>query len=307
MEKRNILTNCIFAIFAIIAGTSFTSCSADSDSSVASIDNKTINEAQAPFSLVLKAYSNNKDITANGDVENTTLFVFDQNNDFFKQVTVDRTYLLQAKPIEISCPGSSKITVVAWSGVSGENEMISNMSQANIISDLQVSLKQNNGVAAGLAGDLFYGQVTINRTTKAAAQEMKIERKVAAVSLVTKGIVKMYDSKEGNYFYKVKRTKGSFDYNGQTTGSDIEYVIPASVNAQGNLVAQKTAIIPSSDIVIELYKDNNLILSSQNLKNSEKVAVNAGEQADITFDISRGTFNMSVTAWGTIVQNVTVG
>ena len=307
MEKRNILTSCFFAIFAIIAGTSFISCSADSDSSVGSIDNKVLNNTEAPFSVVLKAYSNNQDVSAYGDVDNTTLFVFDQNNDFFKQITVDRTYLLQVKPVEINCPGSSKITVVAWSGISSNNEEISNLNNANIISDLQVKLKQNNGVASALPGDLFYGQVTINRTTKAAAQELKIERKVAAISLVTKGIVKMYDSKEGNYFYKIKRTKGSFDHNGQTTGSDIEYIVSATVNAEGNLVAPKTAIIPSSDIVIELYKDNNLILSSQNLKNSEKMAVNAGEQANITFDLSRGNFNISVSDWGTIVQNVTVG
>lgn len=305
MKKGKIFTNCFSIIFALFAMISFASCSADDSTSI--IDERVPLETEIPFSVVLKAYSDNQNVSAKGDVDNTTLFIFDENNDFYKQITVDRTYLLQVKPIEISCPDAKKITVIAWAGISNEN-IVNNLNQANIISDLQVSLKQNNGIVSELPGDLFYGQVTINRTTtKSASQELKIERKVASVSLFTKGIVKVYDSKEGNYFYKIKRTKGSFDYNGELTGSDIEYIIPASVNADGNLIAQKTAILPSSDIVIELYKDNNLILSSQNSKNSEKVALNEGEQADISFDLSRNTFNISVSAWGTIIQNVTVG
>ena len=305
MKKGKIFTNCFSTIFALIAIISFASCSTDESNSI--IDERVPLETDIPFSVVLKAYSNNQDITANGDVDKTILFVFDQNNDFYKQISIDRNYLLQAKPVEISCPGSSKITVVAWAGLSEESEKISNMNKSNIISDLQVSLKQNNGIANALPGDLFYGQVTINRTTKASAQELKIERKVASISLVTKGILKVYDSKEGTYFYKVKRTKGSFDHNGETIGSDIEYIVPAAINAEGNLVSKKIAILPSSDIVIDLYKNDNLILSSQSLKNSEKVAVNEGEQVNITFDLSRGNFNFSVSDWGTIVQVVTVG
>ena len=307
MKKGKIFTNCFLAIVAFLAITSLVSCSTDADA-ISIVDDKTPLDIEAPFSVVLKAYSDSQDITSHGDVDNTTLYIFDENNDFIKQITVDRTYLLQAKPIEISCPGAKKITVVAWAGISNENEVISNMNQANIISDLQVSLKQNNGVASSLPGDLFYGQVTINRpATKAAVQELKIERKVAALSLVTKGIFKVYDSKEGNYFYKVKNTKGSFNYNGELTGAAVEYIIPATVNADGNLVCQSTSILASSDIVIELYKDNNMILSSENCKNTEKVSANAGEQTNLTFDLSRNNMNFFVSAWGSVVQNVTVG
>ena len=309
MKKGKIFTNCLLTALAVIFAISFTACSADSDSSsFGSIDENISAEAEAPFSIVLKAYSDNKDITSKGDVNYTTLYIFDENKDFYKQITVDRTYLLQAKPVEISCPGSDKITVVAWAGVSAESEEISSMSQANIISDLQVSLKQNNGVASALPGDLFYGQVTVNRTsTKAPAQQLKIERKVTSISLLTKGIIKVYDSKEGNYFYKIKKTKSSFDHNGELTGADVEYIIPATVNDEGYLVASKTAILPASDIVIELYKDNKMILSSENVKNSEKVAVNEGEQTNITFDLSRNNMNIIVSEWGTVVQTVTIG
>lgn len=311
MKKGRIFTNCLYFVCTLIVAISFASCSADSDSSYSGIDEKVIENAaektDAPFSVVLKAYSDNKDITVKGDVDETTLFVFDQNNDFYKQVTLDRTYLLQAKPIEISCPGSKQITVVAWAGLSSENEEISAMSQANIISDLQVSLKQNNGVAATLPGDLFYGQVTLkSASTKSSAETLKIERKVSSISLITKSVIKVLDSKEGNFYYKVKNTKGSFNHNGELTGEDIEYIIPATLNQKGNVVAENTTILPASNITVELYKDDKMILSSENVKNLEKVSVNEGELSELTFDLSRNSGNIVVTDWGTVIQHVTI-
>ena len=311
MKKGRIFTNCIVAVCTLIAMVAFASCSADSDSSYG-IDDSVINSAssktEAPFSVVLKAYSDNKDITVKGDVDQTTLFIFDQSGDFYKQMTVDRTYLLQAKPIEIACPGSDQITVVAWAGLSGDNENISALNQANIISDLQVSLKQNNGVAASLPGDLFYGQVTLKSTsTKASSETLKIERKVSSVSLITKGVIKMLDSRDGNFYYKIKKTKSSFNHNGELTGEDIEYIIPATMNDKGNVVADNTTILPASDITIELYKDDKMILSSENVKNLEKVSINEGELSELTFDLSRNSGNIVVADWGSVIQHVTIG
>ena len=311
MKKGRIFTNCIVAVCTLIAMVAFASCSADSDSSYG-IDDSVINSAssktEAPFSVVLKAYSDNKDITVKGDVDQTTLFIFDQSGDFYKQMTVDRTYLLQAKPIEIACPGSDQITVVAWAGLSGENENISALNQANIISDLQVSLKQNNGVAASLPGDLFYGQVTLKSTsTKASSETLKIARKVSSVSLITKGVIKVLDSRDGNFYYKIKKTKSSFNHNGELTGEDIEYIIPATMNDKGNVVADNTTILPASDITIELYKDDKMILSSENVKNLEKVSINEGELSELTFDLSKNSGNIVVADWGTVIVNVTVG
>lgn len=311
MKKGRIFTNCIVSVCTLITMIAFVSCSADSDSSYG-IDDSVINNAtsktETPFSVVLKAFSDNKDITVKGDVDQTTLFIFDQSGDFYKQMTVDRTYLLQAKPIEIASPGSDQITVVAWAGLSGENENISALNQANIISDLQVSLKQNNGVVVNLPGDLFYGQVTLKSTsTKASAEILKIERKVSSVSLITKGVIKVLDSKEGNFYYKIKKTKSSFNHNGELTGEDIEYIIPATMNDKGNVVADNTTILPASDITIELYKDDKMILSSENVKNLEKVSINEGELSEWTFDLSRNSGNIMVADWGTVIQHVTIG
>ncbi len=234
--------------------------------------------------------------------------VFDENNDFYKQITVDNDYLLQVKPVEINCPGSDKITVIAWAGLSSNSEEISNMNQANVISDLQVSLKHNNGVANNLPGDLFYGQIVLHRSsTKATSQELKIERKVSSMSILTKGALKVFDSKEGNYYYKIKRTKSSFNCNGELTGNDIGYIIPVTLNDNGNLTTGTFSILPADNMTIELYRDDVLVLSSENVKNSENVAANEGEQTNIIFDLSRNNINISISEWGTVIQYVTVG
>lgn len=312
MKKGKIFTNCLLSVWTLCMAVAFVSCSSDSNDIIDNEIEPAISsvDAKDSFSMVLKAFSNGKDITVDGEVNNTTLFVFDENNDFYKQVNVDKTYLLEQKEIKFECPGSDYVTVIAWSGLSAENEEISTLNSSNIISDLQIRLKENNGVVSALPGDLFYGQAKIysmNPATKANIQEVKIERKVTALNLTTTGIIKVYDSKEGNYFYKVKNTKSAFDHNGNLTGADVEYIIPASVNEKGELVSEKTSILAGSTIAIELYKDNKMIFSSENVKNAETLAATAGKQLNINFNLSRKSYEIVVTSWGSIVTNVIVG
>lgn len=91
------------------------------------------------------------------------------------------------------------------------------------------------------------------------------------------------------------------------TGNDIEYIIPATLNNNGNLTTGIFSILPADNMTIELYRDDVLVLSSENVKNSENVAANEGEQTNIIFDLSRNNINISISEWGTVIQYVTVG
>lgn len=75
MKKGKIFTNCLFSIWTLSVILSFASCSSDGDS-ISIIDERVPLETEAPFSVILKAYSENSDITAKGDVKSTTLYVF---------------------------------------------------------------------------------------------------------------------------------------------------------------------------------------------------------------------------------------
>ena len=142
------------------------------------------------------------------------------------------------------------------------------MSKANIISDLQVSLKENNGIA-NIPSDLFYGQVTLHKnssTKSTVSNELQIIRKTSIFQLSTKGLIKYLGSNAGNFEYRIKNTKSSLDYNGNPTGEEVEFAFPASFDEKGNLTTETQAIFPAQNITVELYKDGNLIFLAKKTK-----------------------------------------
>lgn len=306
MATNHISAACFWSLGVFLIVISFGRCSADSEG-IMNNEEASLAQSEASFSVILSVYSDNTNITAEGDVDNTTLYVFDANNHFVKQITVDRTYPLQAKRIPISSPGSERITVIAWAGLSAANEEVGSMNSANLISDLQVRLKQSNGVVSNFPDDLFYGQITISAgTSSTTAQELKMERKISSLALVTKGIVKTYDSRAGLYFYKIMETNSAFNHNGELTGTEVAYIVPATVNEWGNLVAGTVSLFPGYDVTIELYKDGNRILSSSTDTGSEKISASKGKQTNVIFDLSRHTCSIAVSDWGTVVQYIAV-
>lgn len=307
MKTNRIFTYCIVALLTSSVMLLFASCSADSDTAIGNnLAEAPQKNTEMPFNLIVKALSNGEDVTTKGDVKNATLYVFNASNDFIQQIDLDKSILLQRKTIEISSPGANKITVIAWGGLSGESEEVCTMSHANIISDLQVQLKQNNGIAAN-ASDLFYGQVALQRpNTKADAETLAISRKVSSLSLAIKGVNKKYGTTGGFYFFKVKKTKSSFNYNGELTGTDVEYVFPAYFNKEGVLVAKTTPLFPASELSIELYRDNEMIFSTQNVAGGAKASAREGEQTNVVFDLAQSSCEISISPWGSVVQYVTV-
>ncbi|MEG1544471.1 MAG: FimB/Mfa2 family fimbrial subunit [Tannerellaceae bacterium] len=301
--KTNLNSNYCLAVWALMTVLSFVGCSADSD---------VVNEVVAPslrpsFTVTLKAINaEGEDVTTKGDVSVASLYVFDENNDFVKEISLDKSTLLQRRAVQIDCPDAKQITVVAWGGLSADNVDVTPMSRANIISDLQVRLKQSNGVAAP-ASDLFYGQIVLTpTTTKASGQELRIARKVSSISLTTKGLLGDHSAASAaTYLYKVKKTKSAFSANGELTGADIEYVFSASFDKNGNLVAPTTPILPATDITVELFKDGKMLFSQKIDQNGENLSVKAGKQLTIVFDgISRNFAEIVVAPWNTVVQYV---
>ena len=295
MKRGNFFANCVFAVSVILTVLSFSACTDDSNDVVATTS-EVIEQAEVPFSVVLKAMnSDGNDITTKGEVNGATLFVFDQNNDFFEQINVNKSTILSRRAIDINCPNSNDITVIAWSGINSGNEEISNMSKANIISDLQVSLKENNGIA-NIPSDLFYGQVTLHKnssTKSTVSNELQIIRKTSIFQLSTKGLI--------------KNTKSSLDYNGNPTGEEVEFAFPASFDEKGNLTTETQAIFPAQNITVELYKDGNLIFSSEKDKNGELFAATPGKRTEITFKYSgEVSANITIADWATVIQHITM-
>lgn len=303
MTTKN-LTN-LLSVWALLSVALFTNCTAEDNNQV---DNQIISSAEVPFMLSVKALdTDSHDITSDGDVTSATLFIFNDQNDFVKKINVDKSTLLQGRNIEIQCDHTKSIKVVAWAGLSTSSTTVSNLNEANIITDLQVQLNQNDGIATA-PGDLFYGQTTVYRnTTKATSQTLSIQRKASSISLNTNGLVKYLGSTKGNFVYKIKKTKSAFNYNGELTGNDVEYAIPASFNQYGELTSAKTSILPASRLTIELYRDNELIFSIEKDKNDVSLAATQGKQMTYEIDYSKKiSVNVSVTDWNTVNQTVVI-
>lgn len=315
MKKNNIFTGSFLATWILSMAVAFSSCSSDSDPIGSDIlpqkDNNTTaqadEEAVAPFSLVLKAFSGGKEVTTNGDVESTTLFIFDDNYDFIKQIDVDKSTLLQRKTIQIHAQNADRITVVAWGGLTNNKEEVSTLNQNSVLADLRVQLKQSNGQIATSPGDLFYGKITLQRptTTKATeTQTLSIERKVSSVTLTSVNIVKKFGTTNGDFYYKVKSKNNAINFNGEVQGSDVEYIVPVYVNEAGNLSTETIAVLPSDEIEIELYRDDIMVASSKNFKTTENLSVNEGKQLAVNFDMTRLISSIHVADWGTVINYV---
>ena len=171
------------------------------------------------------------------------------------------------------------------------------------------SLKENNGIA-NIPSDLFYGQVTLHKnssTKSTVSNELQIIRKTSIFQLSTKGLIKYLGSNAGNFEYRIKNTKSSLDYNGNPTGEEVEFAFPASFDEKGNLTTETQAIFPAQNITVELYKDGNLIFSSEKDKNGELFAATPGKRTEITFKYSgEVSANITIADWATVIQHITM-
>lgn len=305
--KGKIFSASIIASVFALGSVFMTGCSADSSENIIN-NTPEVSITEAPFSVSIQAIVDGKDQTVEGEIENVTLFAFDKNNDFVKQINVDKSTIINRRNIKIEAAGTDRLTIIAWGGMSSDKEALTSMNQARIISDLELQLKQNNGVALS-PNDLFYGKSIIYRSSTKAegTQTIAMERKVSSINLSTKGLEKYFGNQNGTYVYKIKKTKSAFDYNGELTGDDVEYVFSASFNEKGELVSETSPILPASEITVELYKDGNLVFSAQNDKKGQKLSASQGKQMNYVFSFSGKVYtNLVVSDWNTTVQYVTI-
>jgi hypothetical protein len=307
--KRN-FNKGLVAAFILSTILSFTACSSDSDvianDTASAIENaqNNNNSTNNTFNLKLRALNQGRDITAMGYMSIAKLFVFGSDNEYIKTVEVAGSDITNIRTISINVPNEDQITVIGWGGVTGDGVQVPN---AQVISDLTLSLKQNNGVAS-LPSDLFYGQININKnqTKSEDIATLYVERKVSQLQLQATGLAKKLGTTEGDFYFIVKQTGNAFDYEGHVIGDETSYIIPASVGATGTLYTEQTPIISGSDVEIELYRDDVMVFSTKNSKNSDYVATQTGKLMFMNIDLSKASYYVSAVAWGSVVVTATV-
>lgn len=246
-------------------------------------------QAEAPYSILVRAYSNGSDVTTDLSSCDVKLFVFDQNNEYVKTVNVPTYNVQNKKNVEISAPGTESITVIAWAGT-GSSEELTVLNNANLISDLQLTLKSRNGFA-DLPGDILYGKVQISRsqTKSGDVSEIAVSRKTTNVLLRTAG---MSASENDDFYYVVKQSSNAVDCNGKYAGEVVSHIVPAYVSEGGNVTTEHFALFSTSLISVELYRNDELVYSAKNLENNKKVSLEEGKQINLTFDINKTSYSV---------------
>lgn len=307
MKTKNIFRSTFLSTAVLSAVLAFSSCSQDSDA-VANDTNTYLSKTQenkaevaeeATFALKLRVQKDGKDITTGSAMKSAKLFVFDSENIYVKTINVDLSTILNARQIEFTCPGTDKVTVIAWGGLD-ENQV--NVSDAKLISDFTLSLKENNGIAT-TPSDLLYGQATLtaNQTKSGECTTLFVERKVSQLEIYVTNVVAKLGSSEGDFYFVVRQTGNSFDYQGNMKGEGTEYIIPATVNKMGNLSCDKTPILSTSDVEIEVYRNDIMVFSTQTAKNADFISTEAGAVNFVRMDLSKKSYDVVTAAWNTKV------
>ena len=97
------------------------------------------------------------------------------------------------------------------------------------------------------------------------------------------------------------------DYNGTQQEKRLNSLSPLHFDEKGNLTTETQAIFPAQNITVELYKDGNLIFSSEKDKNGELFAATPGKRTEITFKYSgEVSANITIADWATVIQHITM-
>lgn len=251
------------------------------------------------------------DITESGIVSEATLFIFDENNKFLDKVLLDDKAIKSRKSIELDYPSSAKLNVVAWAGLAGERQ---NVTDAKLISDLEVNLKKD-GTIASSPDSLYYGIKTnvITRSSEGQTinQEIVIRKKIGSVQVRTVGIeyARVPASKAGNgtvspddFSYIVDRTPSGFDYQGNMIGDSVSYSPAPFINETGYLETDKANVIPADNISASLMSKGTQIYNVS--KNDKGESFNVGVDENLLIVVQLGedgnvlSVKSSVRAWG---------
>ncbi|MDL2256363.1 FimB/Mfa2 family fimbrial subunit, partial [Parabacteroides sp. OttesenSCG-928-K15] len=301
--RTNILSKGLFTIIALSAALSFTACSSDSDSNFSNTEVAATTTSEADFSIKIKTYNaSGRDVTTYGDVSDVTLYIFNESQDLISSQKIEKAAILNGKTIQIHAKSANRITVVAWAGLTNNKEEVSSLTKADIFSDLRVQLKQNNGQVTTPPSDLYHGKLTLDRAQTKADDVtiLTVNRKVGHLTLSARNITEA----TGDFYFKVKAATSALNFDGQAEGNQVEYIVPATMNENGVLVADNGInVIPSDDVTVELYRNDVLMLSSKNFKNTENMSVKEGKSATISFDASNiSNSRYAVVSWGQVAQ-----
>jgi len=230
------------------------------------------------FSFLVKVLNTqNEDITPAEEIQDLTLFFFDDNDNFFDKKTMSMADITAEALYSHYYKDQSHITIIGWGNI-GANPTITieEPKVGSPISDLNVKLIPSETITQSREFMLFHGIQKILPDTQ---YPTVIEMKKILGTLITAYSPINTENNENKYTCKIS---GLFtlDYKGEPIGEPIQYILPLNHFTDYNEKSEKTHLIPGI-FQTELYKNEVLIEDYKN----EPFQIIAGHETIAVFSV----------------------
>ncbi|WP_436415763.1 FimB/Mfa2 family fimbrial subunit [Petrimonas sp.] len=270
-----------------------------------------LSDCPRPFQLTIKALDADQvDVTDTGVAGQVVLFVFDENGQIFRTITLTADEVKQHKPIDIQMefPGHKSLKFVDWSNLDNKVDY-SQITSVKQLTDLYVKLNSQNGTAQS-PGDLFFGtldvQVEYGGTEYGKSHTLEISRKTASVIITARNL----PSGEGAsaYSFVLRESPDTYNQNGELGGNMVSYKPTLSKNAAGHLVTPIFNVFPPTGgkaFILDVYKNGELMYSFTQGSDGAAFVPVLGKLLNIIIDFKvEISIKVVVTPWGVVYQEV---
>lgn len=270
-----------------------------------------LSDCPRPFQLTIKALDADQvDITDTGEAGQVVLFIFNENGQIVKAITVPANDVKQRKPVDIQMefPGHKSLKFVAWSNLDDKVDF-SQISSVKQLTDLYVKLKSENGTAQS-PGDLFFGTLDVpveyGGTEYGQPHTMTIARKTASVIITARNLPPGENA--SSYTFVLRESPDNYNQNGELGGGMVYYKPPVSRNDEGHLVTPIFITFPTTGnqpYVLEVYKNGELIHTFTKGSDGKEFIPVVGKLLNIIIDFKVGiSVKVVITPWGVVHQEV---
>lgn len=267
------------------------------------------------YKVTLKVLNNNgEEITAAGDVSRTTLFIFDENNQYLDQIKLDKDFIVNKKNIELNYPGHNKLNILGWGNLSEEKETVAPLTKGDNISKFQLQLKTDNAIALH-PDSLYQGTqvIYLTGTESNKDQEIAIVPKSSQVSIMTYGLLEegIVTKAEGgspdDLQYFLYSAENVVDYEGNPVEGEVSYSPDAKFNDENVFTAPYSNTFPFQDVSVALnLKDQEVTSRIDHDDDGRKLTVPPGQQLLIVMRIKDGKVSVKtkIVPWGYVEDNI---
>lgn len=270
------------------------------------------------YRLVVKVVNpQGEDITGAGDVQNASLYIFDENKKLLEVKSVSAEAIKNRQEIELDYLAERDLQVIAFGNTA--NQEVPQLQPGDALEKLYVKVKEENGY--GIFPDkIFNGVKAVS--TKAAGDgdvqlhEVVIQEKVSSVQAYTLGFanyLKNHSTKAAinldDYSFYVNRTPNTLTYEGVATGDSLVYDPEVGIiEGESEISTAYNNVLPAQGFSVDLdLPDGNKITVTHAIDEKDGVLkplyVDAGERRAVVFTFDdNGTFvgaTMTVRPWGT--------